>query len=200
MNRTFRFFSALAIPLILSGTLHAQSKKESVPPPPVAQAGGTADELFDEATKLFADKKHAEALEKYLQFKTDYGDAPEAAQASFNSLFPIAICFVQLSKFTEAVPAITEALEKPGPNPLTKLTDRQRQDLTFWLGVAQLQEKNYADARTALENFIALFPPDSEKNLLFVRQNPPAARIVEARAMIGTSYILEEKFQEAADF
>ncbi|MFM8365460.1 MAG: tetratricopeptide repeat protein [Verrucomicrobiota bacterium] len=200
MNRTFRLFSALAIPLISSGTLHAQTKQEPVPPPPVAQAGGTADELFAQAKKLFEEKNYQAALDSYLQFKSDYGDAPEAVAASFNTLFPIAICLVQLSKFTEAVPAITEALEKQGPNPQTQLTPRQRQDLTFWLGVAQLQEKNYAEARTALENFIALFPPDSEKNPLFVRQNPPAARIVEARAMIGTSYILEEKFQEAADF
>lgn len=200
MNRTLRMLAPLAASLLILGVSHAQEKKSAQPAAPVVQTGGTADELFAQAKKFFDEKNYQAALDSYLEFKTNYGDAPEAAVASFNSLFPIAICLVQLSRFTEAIPAITEALEKQGPNPQTQLTPRQRQDLTFWLGVAQLQEKNYAEARAALEQFIALFPPDSEKNPLFVRQNPPAARIGEARAMIGTSYILEEKFQEAADF
>lgn len=200
MNRTLRMLAPLAASLLISGASHAQDKKPPPPAAPVVQTGGTADELFAQARKSFDERNYQAALDSYLEFQSNYGDAPEAATAAFNSLYPIAICFVQLSKFTEAVPAITDALEKLGPNPQTQLTPRQRQDLTFWLGVAQLQEKNYAEAREALENFIALFPADSEKVPLFVRQNPPAARIGEARAMIGTSYILEEKFQEAADF
>ena len=200
MKRTLRKLAPIAALLLIPGVSLAQGKKETSPPPPVAQAGGTADEIFAQAKKFFDERNYQAALDSYLQFKSDYGEAPEAAVPAFNSLYPIAICFVQLSKFTEAVPAITEALEKQGPNPQTQLTPRQRQDLSFWLGVAQLQEKNYAEARASLEAFIALFPPDSEKNPLFVRQNPAAGRIGEARAMIGTSYILEEKFQEAADF
>jgi len=200
MHRTFRILIAVSALVILPGVMHGQSKKAPAPPAPVAQAGGTADELFAQARKFFEERNFQAALDAYLQFKTDYGDAPEAAVASFNSLYPIAICFVQLSKFSEAVTAINEALEKQGPNPQTQITPRQRQYLTFWLGVAHLQEKNYAEARSAMENFLALFPPDADKNPLYVRQNPPAARLGEARAMIGTSYILEGKFQEAVDF
>ena len=200
MHRTFRILIAVSALLILPGVMHAQSKKAPAPPAPVAQAGGTADELFAQARKFFEERNFQAALDAYLQFKTDYGEAEEAKVATFNSLYPTAICFVQLSKFSEAVTAINEALEKQGPNPQTQITPRQRQDLTFWLGVAQLQEKNYAEARSAMENFIALFPPDAEKSPLYVRQNPPAARLGEARAIIGTSYILEGKFQEAVDF
>ncbi len=200
MQRRLRILSVVSALLIIPGVVHGQTKKSSVPPAPAAQVGGTADELFAQARKSFEERNFQAALDAYLQFKIDYGDAPEAAVASFNSLYPIAICFVQLSKFSEAVAAINEALEKQGPNPQTQITPRQRQDLTFWLGVAQLQEKNYAEARAALEKFTALFPPDAEKSPLYVRQNPPAARLGEARAMIGATYILEGRFQEAVDF
>jgi tetratricopeptide (TPR) repeat protein len=200
MNRGLKILSICSAILMAADPLPAKEKKEAPAPAPVAQTGGTADELFAQAKKFFDEKNYKAALEAYSQFQIDYGSAPEAAVASFNALYPIAICQIQVSNFTGAVEAIKAAFEKQPPNPQTKLSDAQRQDLSFWLGIAELQEKNYAGAREAMEKFIALFPPDSDKNRLFVRQNPAAGRIPEARTTIGTTYILEGKYQEAADY
>jgi tetratricopeptide (TPR) repeat protein len=105
------------------------------------------------------------------------------------------MCFVQQSRFAEAVPAITEALDAKPP-----LSPQQVQELTFWLGIANLQNQDQAAARAVLEKFIALFPPGAEKNPLTIRQNPAAARLSEARMLVGTSWILEQNYREAADY
>ena len=200
LNRSLQILAVGSAILMVVDPLLAKEKKEEPPPAPVAQAGGTADELFAQAKKFFDEKNYKAALDAYSQFQIDYGTAPEADVASFNALYPIAICQVQVSNFTAALEAIKAALEKQPPNPQTKLTDAQRHDLTFWMGLCELQEKNYPAAREAMEKFISFFPPGSEKNRNFVRLNPAAGRLSEARTSIGTSYILEGKYQEAADF
>ena len=200
LNRSLQILAVGSAILMAVDPLLAKEKKEEPAPAPVAQTGGTADELFAQAKKFFDEKNYKAALDAYLQFQIDYGTAPEAAVASFNALYPIAICQVQVSNFTAALEAIKAALEKQPPNPQTKLTDAQRHDLTFWMGLCELQEKNYPAAREAMEKFISFFPPGSDKNRNFVRQNPAAGRLSEARTSIGTSYILEGKYQEAADF
>ena len=200
LNRSLQILAVGSAILMAVDPLLAKEKKEEPAPAPVAQTGGTADELFAQAKKFFDEKNYKAALDAYLQFQIDYGTAPEAAVASFNALYPIAICQVQVSNFTGALEAIKAALEKQPPNPQTKLTDAQRHDLTFWMGLCELQEKNYPAAREVMEKFISFFPPGSEKNRNFVRLNPAAGRLSEARTSIGTSYILEGKYQEAADF
>ena len=201
MSKNCSSILAICCAIVMAGDhLSAKEKKTEASPTPTAQTGGTADEVFAQAKKLFEEKNYKAALDAYLQFQTDYGSAPEAAVASFNTLYPIAICQVYLSNFTGAVEAIKTALEKQPPNPQTKLTEAQRQDLTFWLGIAELQEKNHAATREAMEKFIALFPPDADKSPAYVRQNPAASRLGEARSQIGLSYILEGKYQEGADY
>jgi hypothetical protein len=44
-----------------------------------------------------------------------------------------------------------------------------------------------------LEKIIALLPAGAEKSPLFLRQNPTTARLTEARMLVGTSWILEQK-------
>jgi tetratricopeptide (TPR) repeat protein len=178
---------------IVSHSAEAQSAKKQ--DPPVATAGLTANELFEQARTLFNQKNYKDALEAYLKFRAEFSTSPDAAKALQDSLYPLAMCFVQQSRFAEAVPAITEALEAKPP-----LSPQQVQELTFWVGTANLQIQDYAAARAALEKFIALFPPGAEKNSLTIRQNPAAARLTEARMLVGTSWILEQKYSEAADY
>ena len=163
-------------------------------------SGATGDELFALGSKFFKEKNYKAALEAFKLFQTEYGDAPESVVANFNMLYPIAICHVHLSNFSEAVEAINVALEKQPPDIVNKLSPAQRHDLSFWLGISELQLENYDAARAALEKFIALFPKGAEKNTYYVQKNPAAARIGEVRSTIGTSYILESKFREAADY
>jgi len=176
----------------LSQTIRAESTK---PDPPVATSDLTANELFERARTLFNQKNYKDALNAYLQFKREYGSSPEAAKALHSSLYPVAISCVFDNKFEEAVQAINEALAANPPLPT-----QQIQELAFWHGISNLQIKDYGATRAALEKFIALFPTDAEKNAFLVRQNPATSRITEARMLIGTSWILEEKFREAADY
>jgi len=144
---------------------------------------------------LFNKKNYKEALAAYLQFKSEFSESPEVAKALHNSLYPIAMCCVQQAQFAEAIPAIAEAIEAKPP-----LTAMQIQELTFWLGIANMQQQEYAAARVAFEKFISLFPAEVEKNPLYSRQNPMAARLPEARMLVGTSWIREQKYREAADY
>ena len=182
-----------AVLLILPHSAEAQSVKKQEPA--VATAGLTANELFEQAKTLFNQRNYKDALEAYLKFKAEFSSSPDAAKALQDSLYPMAICFVQQNRFAEAIPAITEALEAIPP-----LAPQRIQELTFWLGIANLQNQDHAAARTALEKFVALFPDGAEKNPLFIRQNPAAARLAEARMLVGTSWILEHKYREAADY
>ncbi len=186
--------------LVGMGLLPAEEVKTQEAPDEASLAGATGDELFAMGKKFFEERNYKGALAAYKYFQTEYGSAPESAVASFNMLYPMAICYVHLSEFAGAVKAINLALEAEPPNPQTKLSDAHRQELSFWLGISELQLKNYAAGREALEKFIALFPPDAETNVQLNRKNPVAARIREARSAIGTSYILEGKFREAADY
>ena len=187
---------SLGIAIILASslnTLAAQSAKNQLQP--VTSAGLTANELFEKARTLFNQKNYKDALDAYLKFKAEFGTSPDAAKALQNSLYPVAMCFVQQGRFAEAVPAISEALESTPPLP-----SQQIHELSFWLGISNLQTEDYAAARINLEKFIALFPAGAEKNPPFLRSNPAAARIPEARMLIGTSWILEQKYREAADY
>jgi tetratricopeptide (TPR) repeat protein len=177
---------------IVSPSAEAQSAKKQEPA--VATAGLTANELFEQARTLFNQKNYKDALEAYLKFKAEFSTSPDAAKALQDSLYPLAMCFVQQGRFAEGVPAITEALEAKPP-----LSPQQIQELTFWLGITNFQNQDHAAARTALEKFIALFPAGAEKSPLFLRQNPTAARLGEARMLVGTSWILEQKHREAAN-
>jgi tetratricopeptide (TPR) repeat protein len=182
-----------AVLLSLPHSAEAQSVKK--PEPAAATAGLTANELFEQARRLFNQKNYKDALEAYLKFKAEFSTSPDAAKALQDTLYPLAMCFVQQGRFAEAVPAITEALEAKPP-----LSPQQFQELTFWLGIANLQNQDHAAARTALEKFIAQFQPGAEKDPLTIRQNPAAARLTEARMLVGTSWILEQKYREAADY
>ncbi|MFM8831366.1 MAG: tetratricopeptide repeat protein, partial [Spartobacteria bacterium] len=189
----FQIAGTVAIFGMLLHSARAQTSKKQEPP--VASAGLTANELFEQARTLFNQKNYKDALEAYLKFKAEFSTSPDAAKALQESLYPLAICFVQQSRFSEAVPAITEALDAKPP-----LSPQQIQELSFWLGIANLQNQDHAAARAALENFIALFPAGAEKNPVAIRQNPAAARLTEARMLVGTSWILEQKYREAADY
>ena len=196
MTRRFPLIaaSACALALPVPGIL-AQSPPEAPAPAEQPTANLTANELFEQARSLFNQKNFAAALDAYRSFKSDYGSSPEAKQALYNSLYPLAICYVQTLRFQDAIPAIGEALAAQPP-----LAQAQIQDLTFWLGAAQMQQKDYPAARAAFEKFIALFQPGAEKMPHIVRSFPAATRIPEARSQVGMSHILEENYQAAADY
>ncbi len=157
--------------------------------------GLTAQEYFDSAGRLYLDGKYSEAADMYTKFLTDFGQSKEAAEAIRNMRYRHAMCHVHMKKFGGAIEAIQIALAQHPPFQTSEL-----QELQFWLGVANLEDKNYTEAREALEKFLTLFPPGAEKNPAYIQQYPSAIKIPEAKILIGSAWLLDEKYKEAAAY
>jgi len=162
--------------------------QEAAPP-----QGLTAQECYIDAERLFLDGKHEEASALFGKFIEDFGKSKEAEAAIRGIRFRHAMCFVHLRKFASAIEPLEIALKQEPP-----LQDAEIQELQFWLGVSQIEEKAFPDARASLEKFLSLFPADAGRNA--AQQFPGAGKIPEARLLIGSAWILEGKYREAAEY
>lgn len=160
-----------------------------------ASQGLTAQEYLDKAGSLYSQGKFAEAAALIQELQTNFGKSKEAAPLLRATRFRLAMSLVQLKKYSDAIEAIKTALAEQPP-----LQPAEVQELTFLLGVANIEEENFPEARQNLEKFLAMFPPGSERNPSYVQQFPAAVRIPEARLLIGTAWLLEEKYKEAAEY
>lgn len=157
--------------------------------------GLTAQECYTNAERLFSEGKYSEAADLFEKLVADFGESKEAVEAIRSIRYRHAMCFVYTKAFGRAIQAIQVALQQQPP-----LRTAEVQELEFWLGVANIEEKNFADARAALEKFLTFFPPGAEKTPSFGEQYPAAMKIPEARILIGSTWLLEGKYQEAAAY
>ena len=134
----------------------------------------TADQQLNAANVDYAAGHWAPALAGYTAFIRDFGQRPEVAAVLPRLRVPVAQCYLQLKKYGEAIAAIEEALRSTPPP-----TAVQVQELTFQKGVCQAQEQEHAAARATLEGYLAQFPA--------------ARNVAEARLLIGTCFLLEQK-------
>jgi len=155
----------------------------------------TAQEYFTKAGEAFGAGDHARAADLYGKLIADFGQSPDAAEAIRKIRFPHAICLIHAKMFRESLEPLQTALDLQPPLPPAEV-----QELQFWLGVANLEEKNYADARAALEQFLKLFPDGAEKSPAIIRQYPSAVKIPEARLLIGSAWQAEGNPKEAAAY
>jgi TolA-binding protein len=155
----------------------------------------TADELAVNASSFYAQGKYAEAAALYRKFAADFGSTVEAQAALRQMRYPLAMCLLRLQRFTEAHQAIKEALAS---NPPIELAHSQ--DLLFWRGVCEMQEKQGQQAWMTLEKFIGLFGAGSERNAVYVRQFPAVQKVPEARLLLGACLLLDGKSKEAAEY
>ncbi len=160
-------------------------------------AGMTADELMLRADEAYNKREFSEAAKLYRKFFNDFGQSkePQVIDIIRRRSYTLAMCLVQAKTFGEAMEEITAALAKTPP-----LDPWQIQELTFWLGVSQMQEKEYEAAIVTFEKFLGLFPPGALGNPSYVKQYQAATKIPEAQVLIGTSLLLLEKFQDAATY
>lgn len=182
-----RLLVSAALLLVAHGYILAQSSPET--------QGLTAEEYYNEAENLYATGKYAEAASVYQKLLSDYGESKEIAQIIRGICFRRAICLIQVRKFDEALEAIDVALKQQPP-----LSSAEIQELQFWSGVARMEEKDYPGAREVLEKFLTLFPAGAERKPSYIQQFPAAAKISEARLLIGSAWLLEEKYKEAAEY
>lgn len=155
----------------------------------------TAEELLVNAHSLYTQGQYAEATALYQRFLSDYGKAAEAQEAIRQMRYRLAMALLQMQKFPEAGEAIAAALSAEPP-----LDQSLRQELVFWQGVCHMQDQDFAAAANTLGDFLKMFPPGAERNPNYVRQFPALQKIPEARLLIGTCLMLDEKFPEAASY
>jgi TolA-binding protein len=155
----------------------------------------TADEMLSQASTAFAEANWERAASLYRTFLINFGEAEEVKRLLPDIRYRLAIAALQNKEFAAAGEVIVEALASEPPLELP-----QRQELTFWLGVCRMQAEDYPGAREALESFIALFPNPQEENPIWRMRNPIAAKLPEARLLMGATYLLQDQFVEGADY
>jgi len=160
-----------------------------------AAAGLTADEMVVRADSAFNARNFAEAASLYQAFIDNFGKSKEPQVQDFirRRRPTLAMSLVRAKDFSKARPAIeaTLALDPPPEK-------KDEQELTFWLGVCQFQDKDYAEASATLGRFLALFPPDAEMNPALRKAYPALALLPEARLLIGNALLQDEKYAQAA--
>jgi tetratricopeptide (TPR) repeat protein len=160
-----------------------------------APATLTAEEQLQKANAAYTAGQWAEAAAGYAKFTADFGQRLEAQQAVSRVRYPLARCYLQLRKFAEALTAIDAALASQPP-----IGAQDAQELSFWRGVCLMQDEKYAETRAALERYLTFFPKDAWRQPAYVAQYPASRHAPEAQLLVATSFVLEEKWAEAADY
>lgn len=146
-----------------------------------AQAAGgdmTADELYLSAINAYNSGKYAEAIAGFQKFESDFGKSPQGQKAIEGMRYPLAMSFLHLQKFDDALEAIDAALKSAVPP-----TAVQREDLVFYKAVCQMQGDDHKGARETFQQFVKDFPKSRQTS--------------EAMMLYATSYLLEEQYAEA---
>jgi tetratricopeptide (TPR) repeat protein len=180
------FLSSCCLVAVCTGMLCAQDATDL-----------TADELMLRADAARNEKRYGEAAKLYQKFIDDFGKSqePQVQDLIRRRRYDLAICYLQEKQFAEAGQAMEAALALEPP-----LETRQLQELQFWLGVCQMQEKEYEAARATFEKFLGMFRVADLRNPRYRTEFPATKNIDEARILMGTALVLEEKFAEAAQF
>lgn len=155
----------------------------------------TADELVAQADGAYQAGDFPRAATLYQKLFDDFGKSsdPLAQEALRKRSVPLALSYIQSSNFERAGAAIATALN-------AKPESAQSQELLFWRGVCLLQTGNFSESQQALEEFLAQFPPGSERDSSFIKKFPAALKSPEARLMLGSTLLLQEKPGDAARF
>jgi TolA-binding protein len=142
---------------------------------------GTPQELLQAGDAAYQGRDWKVAAEKFELFLSTYGAAPEMMEMVVKVKPLLALCKIRLQDYGGAGALITECLTFPDLEPAL------RDEFAFWKGVILLQVQAYDEARQA---FIAYYQtPEFQQ-----------ARRVESILLYGTTYVLEDNHQEAADF
>jgi len=146
---------------------------------PAAGQGMTAEEQYNAAIKAYNTGNFAAAVAGFRKFEQDYGKTEAGLKMMAGIRYPLAMSLLHLQKFDDALEAINGCLQATPPP-----TAEQREDLDFYRGVCQMQGEAYADARKTFE--------------AFAREFPRSKQVSEAKLLFGTTWLLEEKWAEAA--
>lgn len=190
-----RFLRPIQIVLCILLCGGAAAWTQAPAPAPTGKVGMdyTADELMLASRNAYNAGKWEKATKLYEEFLSSFSKAVGVEPLIPRIRYDLAFAYLQLQKYSDALGKITEALSAHPP-----LSALQIHELTFWKGVCEMQGQESDKARATLEAFIAFYPPLI--NPILVQQDPSAAKVPEAKLLIGSTFLLQDKFKEAADF
>lgn len=166
--RTIHLFAILAV-AAFSGRGNAQTPTDQM----------TAEEVHLQAINAYNGGDYATAVAGFERFEKEYGASEQGKVVLASIRYPLAMSLLHLQKFEEALDAIDACLKgEPKPTP------EQREDLIFYQGVCLMQAEEYEAARAIFASFAKEFPK--------------AKQLQEALLLVGTMWLLEEKYDEAA--
>ncbi len=139
----------------------------------------TAEELVNKANLSYSAGKFEEAENLFSSFLNNYGESAEAAMKLPDLLPLLAFSQLRLNKYEAASGTIGRALGEE-----VKLTGNTREELEFWHGVCKLHTEDFDTARAMLSDF--------------TKKYPRSTKATEARILAATTYVIEEKWKEAA--
>lgn len=160
----------------------------AIPPPPSVEAAPpapvrstlTAEELLKTGHDAYQAGDWAKAESLFSQFLSDYSSNAQAAAAIARIKPLLAMSRIRLGRFPEALPVIGECLKEPDATPA------QREELTFWFGICQMQAEKYEEAKSTFQKFAADFPASARRH--------------ETILLAGTILVVQKKNSEAADY
>ncbi|HEY8901798.1 MAG TPA: tetratricopeptide repeat protein [Chthoniobacterales bacterium] len=139
----------------------------------------TAEERYLAAINAYNAGKFAEAVVGFQRFEQDFSKTEAGQKAMANLRYPYAMSLLHTQKFPAALEVIQATLAATPP-PIAE----QREDLVFYKGVCEMQDQEYAAARKSFDTFVKEFPRSKQA--------------AEAMLLYGTTWVLEEKWAEAA--
>ncbi len=141
--------------------------------------GMTAEERYNAGIAAYNAGNYSGAVAGFQKFEQDFGKSEAGKKAMGSIRYPLAMSLLHLQKFDDALEAIENCLAAvPPPTP------EQKEDLVFYKGVCQMQSDEQEAARKTFDAFVREFPKSKQAS--------------EAMLLYGTSWLLEEKWDEAA--
>jgi tetratricopeptide (TPR) repeat protein len=148
---------------------------------PAPGSGQTAGELLTAGEKSFNAGDWKNAADAFLGFITDFGSL-EGTETAVHKVKPLlAICYVRMGQFEQALPLIDECLK------FADLDPKQRVDLVFFAGLSSLRTNKPEDARKHL-------------GAIFTDNSVERSRRMEALILGGMSYVMEQNWKESISF
>lgn len=154
---------------VFPGVAHAQAPADRM----------TAEELYIQAINAYNTGDYAAAVAGFERFEKEYGASEQGRTVLTTIRYPLAMSLMHLQKFEDAREAINVCLKgEPKPTP------EQREDLEFYKGVCLMQAEETEAAREVFAKFAREFPVSKQTQ--------------EALLLIGTMWLLDGSYEEAA--
>ncbi len=148
---------------------------------PLVASGQTATELLAAGEMAYNASDWKSASDAFLRFLSDFGGLAETADAEKKIKPLLAICYVRMEQFEQALPLLEKSLE------VADLDKNLRGDLVFFAGIGALRTGQTEIARKHL-------------GAVFGNSSTERGRRIDALILGGMTYVMEENWKETINF